>query len=214
MKKKAKLAEDKFLGYQEIFKTIEDLQSVTRFIVSLGNKHIQNPKIPPKMSESLVCMLIEEENLAFLNALKRKDNLELIGRKNNKEFSKVKNDINYAHKNDSKKNISIEVKATGNQKFSYLSEKDIDADYLIWAYINFENGICKVEIFVVKKGSGLKVGKISLKNFYKIAKDHLIENKCFYLEENEISVVYKESCLLYSNHVKLTSNLNAAKIKK
>lgn len=117
-------------------------------------KHIQYPKIPPILGESLVMHMIKVGKiLQDLDITK----VELGG--------KIADIIITTKSN---KKLKIEVKSTGQQEFTQLYEKDIAADYLVWVdfFVVFSSKYSTIYVKVVKKPSAyLKPIKIVLTKF-------------------------------------------------
>lgn len=160
-----------FLSYDETLNVIRSLRKVFSFIMELKTseemaKHIQFPKIPSKMSESLVYNLIAQKiilpELNFTKSLKGSGDLRLL--------------------TADKKIVHLEVKATGRQGFSRLTQGDINADFIIW--IHFGNFLTSqssntVDIYIVKNLNEklISPGNITLERFLKIKHTELTHQK-------------------------------------
>ena len=121
-------------------------------------RHIQYPKIPSILSESIVFHLIKDKKiLTDLTVLEITSNHKIA-------------DIVLHTQGGLKK---VEVKSTGKNAFQYFGEKDIKADYLIWLHFNtlfVSEEIDFFEVFLIKNTSNyfsIPV-KINLKNVLKI----------------------------------------------
>ena len=129
--------------------------------------HIQFPKIPSVLSESIVAHLLKDGRLGvhppnvFVEA-------ELGGKQA---------DIICTTKDGDK--ILCEAKTTGNQGFQYFSDKDIRADLLVWVHFGpFFEGVRSTPImfFILEKPSLVfkQSRKISLAAFKREAGSRLI----------------------------------------
>ncbi len=128
-------------------------------------KHIQNPKIPSRLTESFALHLLEK-NLIIPKLA------GCVFR-----FGGSEADILAINKTHRKK---IEVKSTGHSEFQYFGPNDIASDYLIW--INFgesflRNNFSKINVIVIKdiKRYFNKPTKITLKKFKEIVGNELTE---------------------------------------
>lgn len=138
---------------REIFTYFQNLRSRTK----LAEK-IQFPKIPSVLSESIIYHLISEKKLfeALSDEVLLGGNADIIIKDHNG------------------KQVKIEVKATGSENFQYLSQKDINCDYLVWVSFGdyfLINSRTFIQIFVLnepKKFFNNPI-KIMLGNFIKIA---------------------------------------------
>jgi len=83
-------------------------------------KHIQYPKLPSILSESIVLLELQSGRL-----LPELADAEF-------SFGGKKADILAQRKSDSE--LRIEVKATGRNAFQYFGEKDIGCDFLVWVH--------------------------------------------------------------------------------
>lgn len=127
---------------------------------------IQFPKIPPILSESICCWLLNRGKV-LPNLVRNGYQFELghsadiLGQKD-------------------KANLRIEVKSTARSAFQELSEKDIRADYLIW--LHFSNsfldwsacekrGYLNIEVYPVKTPFNYfkQRQKITLSRFKQVA---------------------------------------------
>jgi hypothetical protein len=152
------------LSKDEIRNLIKLLREVFKYFQTLRNsselaKEIQFPKIPPKLSESLIWHLISEGKL-----------LEVAHRQV-KLGGKIA-DIIVTDKSENE--FRIEVKATATKKFQYLGPKDINCDYLIWVSFGdyfLQDSARFIQIFVLKEPKKFfsSPRKISLKYFVEIA---------------------------------------------
>lgn len=103
--------------------------------------HIQYPKLPPSLTESICIHLIKKKIILP----------ELSSYVIN--FGGNISDIIAINKTDAKK---IEVKSTGKTAFQYVGPKDISADYLIWIHFDkafLENNFDKILVIIVKNPS-------------------------------------------------------------
>ena len=123
---------------------------------------IKKPGIRSELSESIVYHFINEG--LILEELR------------NPELNRNKADI--LAKDKQSNEIKIEVKGTGLWEFSQFTEKDINADYLIWVnygnYINDDNKET-IDVYILNnpRNSKLKPDKISLRNFVSLAGDSI-----------------------------------------
>lgn len=116
-------------------------------------QHIQFPKTPPALSESIALnLLIDKDILPDIEF----ENLQLGG-----NVADIIGEIN-------KKDIKIEIKATVAD-FQYFGEKDIKADYLIWINLvnplRHNNGNIDIYVLPNPKKYFKKTRKISLNPF-------------------------------------------------
>ena len=130
-------------------------------------KHIQYPKIPSSLTESICIHLIKKG--IILN--------ELNGY--SIDFGGKLCDV-LAQKN--KKIKKIEVKSTGHSAFQYLGPKDVSADYLVW--IHFDNSFIddnfdEIDVITIKQpGKFIKEpGKLTLGKLRNLTHDNAIEGK-------------------------------------
>ena len=123
---------------------------------------IKKPGIRSELSESIVYHFINEG--LILEELR------------NPELNRNKADI--LAKDKQSNEIKIEVKGTGLWEFSQFTEKDVNADYLIWVnygnYIN-DNNKETIDVYILKnpRNSRLKPDKISLRKFVYLAGDSI-----------------------------------------
>ncbi len=118
----------------KVFNYLNDLRSNN----SLAER-IQFPKIPPVLSESIVAHLLREHKLP----------LEL----NTEEINFGGKRANIIAKTANGEKL-IEVKATGIHGFESLSERDINADLLIWVHFAdffHKKGDKPIEVFILKQ---------------------------------------------------------------
>jgi hypothetical protein len=161
----------KLLSLKEIKELAEYTREASKITQEIKNKSpianlLKFPQVPSKLSESIVSYILSIES----------EKLDLDPKK---VFSEGKEaDLIGITKNGERK--KIEVKATGEKAFQYLSAKDITCDYLVWIHFgnyfnNDKDSIWKV--FVVKKPSQFfdKPQKIILSKFKKIVGDNIIE---------------------------------------
>lgn len=147
-------------AYKEVYKFINALK--------LSNEYnslpvfVKKPGIRSELSESTIYHFIKEG--LIMQELK------------NPEISRGIADI-LAYDSDSNEK-KIEIKGTGIWEFSQLSQKDLDADYLVWVnygnYINDDNKD-SIEVYILKdpKESVLKPDKTSLRKFVNLVGDSL-----------------------------------------
>jgi hypothetical protein len=132
----------------QVFRHIEDLRKNSKIA-----QHIQFPKIPPKLSESIIVQLLRE---GILVPELSKHQISLGGRRADIIAKK------------SSQELKIEVKSTGKQDFQYFGDKDVSADYLIWLSFkdSFKNENFKeISVTIIQpKDVALKPGKITLKH--------------------------------------------------
>jgi hypothetical protein len=130
------------LSLDEIKELCEIVSNVFSYIKNLKDekelsKHIQYPKIPSILSESIIIHLIREGRL--LNELTR-SRINFGGR-----VADIITESNPIKK--------IEVKATGKSAFEYFGEKDIVSDYIIWVHFAesfINNNFSNIEIFTIR----------------------------------------------------------------
>ena len=126
--------------------------------------HIQFPKIPSILTESIVIQLLSSGEL--LPPLRRRGYEFKLGGKL----------ADIVASNPKHKELKIEVKATARSGFQALSEKDVNADFLIWLHFGdqFIEWGKKLEITHVEfellvcpnpASAGLRAGKITLERF-------------------------------------------------
>ncbi len=120
--------------------TTQEIRRVTRLMRALCRthlelrsadplaKHIQFPKIPSGLSESLVIHLIRRQRIFS-------DLVDIV----RVDLSSTRGDIDLVR--DGGKSLSVEVKATGRQAFQLLYEKDLNSDHLVWVHFDdyFQN---------------------------------------------------------------------------
>ena len=156
------------MNKKEILELIKILIEMNNWLIearaenSLAN-HIQFPKIPSLMSESLAINLLqdkiilrEREIADFQFGAKMAD---IIGIAGNKQ-------------------MKIEVKTTAAD-FQYFGKKDINADYLIWIDLKnpLRNKSNKITIYIVENPSTFfkNPRNIMLKRFLEIATPEIYE---------------------------------------
>jgi hypothetical protein len=115
----------KLLNAIEIGELIQTLRILFKYHQDLQNrsevaKFIQRPKIPPFLSESLV---VDLGNRGMLGSLECSDF----------DLSTTNGDVVAISPNG---RVKIEVKATAQSAFQLFSNKDIDADFLVWVHFN------------------------------------------------------------------------------
>ena len=125
------------------------------------SKHIQYPKIPSILSESIVKDLL----------IKKKLLSELTTTTTSTDHSKADILIHTQHGIK-----TVEVKSTGESAFQNFGEKDINADYIIWLHFNdlFKDRSAEsFEVFIIDnpKRYFLKPVKITLSSVKKIVPD-------------------------------------------
>lgn len=113
----------KILTLDEVKRLIANLRDVFAYIAVLRNRdgvaiHIQNPKIPSALSQSLAAYLLQSGNLLGerMEVWPSNSGGDLCGRM----ASGVE--------------LTIEVKATGESAFQELGRKDLEAGLLIWLH--------------------------------------------------------------------------------
>ena len=151
----------KLLNATEIGELIQTLRTLFRYYQELQNrsevaKFIQRPKIPPFLSESLIVDLGNRGVLESLGC-------------SNFDLSSSNGDVVAITPSGQ---VKIEVKATAQSAFQLFSEKDIEADYLVWVHFNryFEDEECReIEIFVLREPAKIFIEsrKITLPVFIK-----------------------------------------------
>ncbi len=112
------------LNLQEILQLVDALRKTHRFIDNLRHvnplaKHIQYPKIPTLLSESIAGLTIKKGGLLsdygkFSNVVRGGKHADLL----------CINDVN--------EQIKVEVKASGKSNFATFGPKDYGADVLLW----------------------------------------------------------------------------------
>jgi hypothetical protein len=160
------------LSPEEIDRLEGILRSVFAHLIELRKKdglasHIQNPKIPPIMSESAIINIRSKLFPGSIRARRGGDQGDIL-----LEFP------------DGKQR-RVEVKATGEQGYQKFSNKDVTADFLVWIHFgtSLQNGEGGVVMHLVERpGSFLSMpqGKSALdiwiEKFLKLApKDRRIE---------------------------------------
>lgn len=111
------------LGLRGIAELTRHLREVAKVVSSIRGasavgRHVQLPKIPPALSESLAILAIRERLL-----------LADIGHIADVRFGGREADV-IAIVNDGR--FRIEVKSSGPQRFATFGKKDYAADFLIW----------------------------------------------------------------------------------
>jgi len=130
------------LSIQEIKELFKIILQVRDYIKKLKQNNklavfINNPRLPPALTESLIIHLISKEIV-----LKELKNYEI-------EFGGNVADI-IAKKNSVKK---IEVKATQEQAFQYFGKKDITADYIVWVHFGnsfVDKDFSNIQVFIIR----------------------------------------------------------------
>jgi hypothetical protein len=133
------------LTKREIRKLLQLLLATFDYLKDLKSEnelaeYIQFPKIPPKLSESIVMHLIAENRLLPSNI-------------RDVDFGGSRNDlIATTNSNDE---ILVEVKSTGKSAFQYLGKKDISTDLLVWVHFGdfFLGNETTIEILIVRDPS-------------------------------------------------------------
>ena len=158
------------LSKQEIILLMEAYKKVYKYINELEESldyqslpiFVKRPGIRSELSESTIYHFMNEGLIL--------KNLKNIRMNRNKADILAED----AKANEKK----IEIKGTGVWEFSQLSEKDINADYLIW--VNYGNYIIEdtkttIDIYILNKPkeSLIKPNKISLNKFISIVGDKL-----------------------------------------
>jgi hypothetical protein len=132
------------LSVQKIKKLDKLLHKVFDFIKDLKKQYlladkIKNPQLPSSLTESLTIHLLKKKK--FLKELKGYDfgfggrTADILATKGSKQ-------------------ITIEVKATGEKAFQYFGDKDISADYIVWVHFAdffMGSGHNSIKLFIVKK---------------------------------------------------------------
>lgn len=119
-------------------------------------EHIQFPKTPTILSESIVRHLINDNRIIIGENVQRTD----FGGKTADILVELA----------SGKTLKVEVKGTATNAFQDFSEKDVAADYLVWVHLEdlFKSGIASpINVYVVKKPSNYfpESQKIGLRKF-------------------------------------------------
>lgn len=131
----------------EVLRLAGLLRSVFQYITELRSQdvlaqRIQYPKIPPRLSESIVCHLIRDHSLlADLNV----SNVSLGGSL-----------ADIVARTPEHESLRIEVKATGLSAFQEFGRKDILADVLIWLYFGRSfvvDDSLRVDAYVIRSPS-------------------------------------------------------------
>ena len=136
----------------------ENLKSRVKFLTG-----IQNPKIPPSVSESLIIHLINDKII-----LKDLAGCRLGG-------GRINSDV-YGLPSKGKE-IQIEVKATTSETyFQSISSKDKNADYLIWIDLkDFIKGTTDfIDVYIIEP---TKTSKIKTDNKFNMKQTLGMENK-------------------------------------
>lgn len=150
-----------FLTFEQVLIIIKNLRVIFKFMEAKKIeepllKHVQYPKVPSKMSESLVYQLLVQKELLpeieFKYAKKGKGDISLVSAK-----GVITN---------------IEIKATGVQGFSRITNHDIKADFIIWAHFgNFlSSEVDTIDFYIINNKSTrlIKPGHIVLDKFLAI----------------------------------------------
>ena len=145
----------------DVFSFISDLKKNYEIC-----NHIQYPKIPQMLSESLAVNLIEQSKI-----LK-----ELTGHKIS--LGGVIADVKAESKNNS--TVKIEVKSTGKSAFQEFGPKDIIADYLVWIHFGgsfLTRDFSKVQAYTIKNPNSYfkKPIKITLDKLKQVVGKKLIQ---------------------------------------
>ena len=144
------------LKWAEIIELMDLLSEVFSYVSNLRTEHplaehIQFPKIPPILSESL-CMLEKEK--IFLGC-------------SSADFGGRESDIIVRFQDGTKK--TAEIKATGQSAFQALSKKDIAADFLVWVHFGrfFEDNDEEIRAYVMENPKRIftRPVKINLEKF-------------------------------------------------
>lgn len=110
--------------------------------------YIPFPRLNPAIAESLVRTLINQNRVKL--------GLEKV------RFSQSGGDL-VAYDTFANCDKTIEVKSTGKQAFQYLTDKDLNADYIIWVHFGdyfFDGEKDEVEIYIIKKPTDSLVSKL------------------------------------------------------
>ena len=144
------------LKWAEIIELMDLLSEVFSYVSNLRTEnplaeHIQFPKIPLILSESL-CMLEKEK--IFLGCFSA-------------DFGGRESDIIVIFQDGTKK--TAEIKATGQSAFQALSKKDIAADFLVWVHFGrfFEDNDEEIRAYVMENPKRIftRPVKINLEKF-------------------------------------------------
>lgn len=147
------------LTKKEVKELLELLLATFDYLKDLKSKYqlaeyIQFPKIPPRLSESIVMHLIGENRLLPSNI-------------RDVDFGGSRSDLIAI--TDSNDEILVEVKSTGKSAFQYLGKKDISTDLLVWVHFGdfFLGNETAMEILIVRNPSRYfdEPVKISLPKF-------------------------------------------------
>lgn len=151
---------------------IECLRDVFVYIQTLQQQRpiatkIQKSRTPSSFSENLAAFLLQE------NTIQLGRNLATI------KLDRKKADI-IAIDNDGQE-IKIEVKATGINNFQYLSQKDVQSDYIIWLHFGdlFENkATTEIDVYIFQpKLCSMQPQKIDLNRLRKAIQKQLITQR-------------------------------------
>jgi hypothetical protein len=156
------------LNANEIGELIETLRILFKYHQDLQNKSeiakfIQRPKIPPFLSEALI---VDLGNRGLL------ENLEC----SNFDLSNNNGDVVATSPSGQ---VKIEVKATAQSAFQLFSNKDIDADFLVWVHFDryFEDdSYHEIEIFILRQPKIFfdQSRKITLSAFKKVGGESIV----------------------------------------
>lgn len=121
--------------------------------------HIQYPKVPPGLSESMVVQMIRDG--------------KLLPHLQGAQLSRGQKEADIVARLGSK-SIKIEVKATGEAGFSALYEKDTVADHLVWVHFGrfcADPALGSIDVYSLDRPGQFfsKAQKITLQQFHKIA---------------------------------------------
>jgi len=167
MSKKVKESKKTQYIYSVIYKSLNVYREIQKYYndnkipdkSDLENISIPLPRLNSQISESLIYNLIDNDKIISLKYDSISfsiDGGDLVGIKNNR-------------------NDKIEIKSTGKSEFQYFSDKDINADFIVWVLFGdfISNNDNKVTIIIIPKLSeklkgmlpeSLKLTFSSLKN--------------------------------------------------
>ena len=173
----------RFLEMGEVRRLTEALRDVFAYVAALKRseplaEEIQNPKIPPALSQSLAVHILR--------------GYSILGEGVSVHPSYSGGDL--SGEDGSGRRIKIEVKATGTSGFQQLGLKDLEADVLVWIHFGafFEDRakrqilVCwmpkpatklkgptklSLETFLKTAGSSAKVKQIDLVTFFETGAD-------------------------------------------
>jgi hypothetical protein len=111
------------LTWEQIATVLRELGDVRQYVDSRRSveplaAHIQFPKMPPTVTESIVALLIRQSELLLpgvsnVTDVVKRPNGDLLVEADSQQWS-------------------VEVKGTADNRFTHLSRKDVAADYLVW----------------------------------------------------------------------------------